>query len=58
MLNEKCYVEDLLTYLGKKWTLQILRYLYGYKKLRFNELNKEYRRNHSKITFSTLKRAC
>ncbi|KKK94849.1 hypothetical protein LCGC14_2678700, partial [marine sediment metagenome] len=39
-LNEKCYVEDLLTYLGKKWTLQILRYLYGYKKLRFNELIK------------------
>jgi len=40
MLNEKCYVEDLLTYLGKKWTLPILRYLFGHNKLRFNELMK------------------
>ncbi len=38
--NSQCYVEDVITFLSKKWALLILRYLLEGETLRFNELLK------------------
>lgn len=40
MDSSQCYVEDVIAFLSKKWTLLILRYLFEKDILRFNELLK------------------